>query len=418
MKESEKKGKKGKYKVKLSNRNKNEKTVDGITITQEWKRVKEKTNELELLEKKGEIIIEEVEDPETAGKLKFTIEIDDQGAPIIKDSQGNIQKRTGAVESGTGKMSKGFSSEWASMASLMRWHPEAARIPKFTIEIDKGKAIVKDTQGNIQKLTGAGTIRKQEIQRILSLQSAPSNTPITEENLRKIVEELLNKKFDVKVEGTIKDRTETPKAEEKFEKMRWLGNYDQLKYFIQWLISWLSKKYEIYKAKHPAENINLRVPDFYWKWAFNCFSNKYGEPLENFLINKICMDSKDNRIEKLRWFGSNVQLAYLIKWFADKCSFKKDKDFVKENLIPKNSNYWKWAGSFFRDKHEDKFKKNALAMSYYRYMEHPDRLDNIHSESIMEILPFANPPFFHSEVLQKSIISVILRYFFSGKKLL
>jgi len=31
---------------------------------------------------------------------------------------------------------------------------------------------------------------------------------------------------------------------------------------------------------------------------------------------------------------------------------------------------------------------------------------------------FANPPFFHSEVLQKSIISVILRYFFSGKKLL
>jgi hypothetical protein len=339
MKESEKKGKKGKYKVKLSNRNKNEKTVDGITITQEWKRVKEKTNELELLEKKGEIIIEEVEDPEAVGKLKLIIEIDDQGAPVIKDTQGNIQKRTGAVESGTGKMSKGFSSEWASMASLMRWHPEAARIPKFIIEIDKGKAVVKDTQGNIQKLTGAGTIRTQEIQRILSLQSAPSNTAITEENLRKIVEELLNKKIDVKVEGTIKDEIENPKAEKKIEKINWLGSIEEIEFLFTLLIE-----------------LNIVADNGKFEMIGNHFKNRDGKDFKYEKLNQ--------RFEKIHWLLSEREIVYFLKELCDRSLFLEEKKFKMLSIHFKNRN----CGDF---------KPGQLANAYQNKRKSYEKIDKI-----------------------------------------
>jgi len=50
------------YRVKLAVKSIDEITVDGITITHKWKRIEEKTKDLEELEKEGKIIIEEVKD--------------------------------------------------------------------------------------------------------------------------------------------------------------------------------------------------------------------------------------------------------------------------------------------------------------------------------------------------------------------
>jgi len=51
-----------------------------------------------------------------AGRLKFVIEIDDKGLPVIKNINGEIVKLEKETTGATGKMSKGFGSMWAQMA--------------------------------------------------------------------------------------------------------------------------------------------------------------------------------------------------------------------------------------------------------------------------------------------------------------
>jgi hypothetical protein len=73
---------------------------------------------------------------------------------------------------------------------------------------------------------------------------------------------------------------------------------------------------------------------------------------------------------KMKWLGTKVQLANLVKWLADKRGKMKDKKSTKEgNYIPKDSDYWKWAeNSFFMaDENGEPKKVVNLAQSYQDY---------------------------------------------------
>ncbi|MBU2527719.1 MAG: hypothetical protein KKC03_14070 [Bacteroidetes bacterium] len=51
-----------------------------------------------------------------AGRLKFVIEIDDKGSPVVKHINGEVQKLEQGTTGATTKMSKGFGAMWAQMA--------------------------------------------------------------------------------------------------------------------------------------------------------------------------------------------------------------------------------------------------------------------------------------------------------------
>jgi hypothetical protein len=51
-----------------------------------------------------------------SGRLKFVIEIDDKGLPVVKKLNGEIQTLEKEATGATGKMSKGFAGMWAQMA--------------------------------------------------------------------------------------------------------------------------------------------------------------------------------------------------------------------------------------------------------------------------------------------------------------
>lgn len=124
-------------------------------------------------------------------------------------------------------------------------------------------------------------------------------------------------------------------------------------------IAYLESVRNDYCRWHPRKEGNKQSP----------FEENINALIQGLITNSIAKPNKKRekrvKLEKMRWLGSNTQLAYLIKWLADGCA--KNKNEAKDNLIQKDSDYWEWAQSCFLDKNGDEFKPNALAQALSNY---------------------------------------------------